>query len=132
MSHNYRMDFVPPLPGLPVVLHHPESGAVTQGIPALIDTGADATLAPLRYLRAIEAEEIYETRMRSHWGESRTARIYLVDMEVEGQRLPGIEVVADDRGNDVLLGRNVLNRLILLLDGPGHKTDMLTRRPLRL
>jgi hypothetical protein len=30
---------------------------------------------------------------------------------------------------DVLLGRNVLNRLILLLDGPGALADVLSKRP---
>jgi hypothetical protein len=30
------------------------------------------------------------------------------------------------------LGRNILNQLILLLDGPGQQTDILERRPSRL
>lgn len=50
-------------------------------------------------------------------------------LEVEGQLLPGIEVVGDEQGRDVLLGRNVLNKLIVLLDGPGRLTAVLSRRP---
>lgn len=57
--------------------------------------------------------------------------VYLVDLEVAGQRLPAVEVVADNIGEDVLLGRNVLNRLILLLDGTARTTDVLNRRPAR-
>jgi hypothetical protein len=50
-------------------------------------------------------------------------------LDIAGHHLPGVEVVADDLAADVLLGRNVLNRLILLLDGPDGMTDVLPRRP---
>ena len=132
MAHLYRSDLYPPIPVLPVVLYHAASGVGIAEISALVDTGADATLVAARYLRQIAAEELYVTRVRSHWGESRAAKIYLVDMEVVGQRLPGVEVIADDQSNDVLLGRTVLNRLILLLDGPGRRVDLLAHRPRRL
>ena len=132
MAHLYRSDLFPPIPVLPVVLYHAASGVGSAEISALVDTGADATLVAARYLRQIAAEELYVTRVRSHWGESRAAKIYLVDMEVVGQRLPGVEVIADDQSNDVLLGRTVLNRLILLLDGPGRRVDLLAHRPRRL
>jgi hypothetical protein len=46
--------------------------------------------------------------------------------------LPAIEVVADDISDQVLLGRNALNKLILLMDGPRQQTDVLKRRPARL
>ena len=47
-------------------------------------------------LEAIEAAEIYRARLRSHWGESRPVAVYLVDLQVAGTSLPGIEVIADD------------------------------------
>lgn len=53
-------------------------------------------------------------------------------MEVAGEMLPGVEVIADDHGTDVLLGRNILNRLLLLLDGHRLQTEILTRYPERL
>jgi predicted aspartyl protease len=80
---------------------------------------------------SVEAEAIYQARLRSHWGESRTAAVYLVDLQVAGTNLPGIEVIADDLTEDVLLGRNALNRLILLLDGPAGQVDVLLKRPRR-
>lgn len=39
--------------------------------------------------------------------------------------LPAIQVVADDRSNEIILGRNVLNRLHLCLDGPKLKTEII-------
>jgi predicted aspartyl protease len=99
---------------------------------ALIDTGADGTLVPSQLLDTIRADELHHTRLRSLWGEARMVRIFLVDLQIGDQVLPSVEVVADDAGSEILLGRNVLNSLILLLDGVHEQTDLLTRRPVRL
>ena len=132
MPYPYETGFAWPFPALPVVIHEIEGGAATESLPALVDTGADATLVPAEHLRAIQAGAVYTARVRSHWGEWHPAVVYLVDLDVRGQRLPGVEVVADEAGDRVLLGRNVLNKLILLLDGPARQTDVLKRRPSRL
>ena len=34
--------------------------------------------------------------------------------------LPGMELICDERGEGIILGRNVLNRLIMQMDGPGE------------
>ena len=125
MSYHYDDTPAWPFPILPVVIHQIEGKAATSLLPALVDTGADATLVPSVHLRAINAGETCTARLRSHWGESRTVIVHLVDLEVADQLLPAIEVIADDQGEDILLGRNVLNKLILLLDGPRAQTDVL-------
>jgi len=62
----------------------------------------------------------------------------MIDIHLEQGVLPGVEVIgipedeietADDR--EIILGRNVLNQLVLLLDGRAQQTDILERRPLR-
>ncbi len=131
MGFSYDRTFVPPFPQLPVTLTLPENGAQSPAISGLVDTGADATLIPAQRLRELNAPEIYTARLRSHWGEPRTVSVYLVDLEVAGHNLPGIEVIADDFASDILLGRNALNRLILLLDGPAGEADVLLNRPRR-
>jgi predicted aspartyl protease len=132
MSHPYDATFAWPFPSLPVVIRQVGETTGTSVLPAQLDTGADATLVPTAQLRAVQADELYQTRLRSHWGEWRPVTVYLVDLEVAGHQLPGVEVVADDTSDSILLGRNVLNKLILLLDGPGSQADVLTRRPPRL
>ena len=132
MSYPYDTAFAWPFPSLPVTIYPVGEAAATTTLLALLDTGADATLVPTDQLKTIQADELYQTQIRSHWGEWRPATVHMVDLEIAGQRLPGVEVVADDAGDSVLLGRNILNRLILLLDGPGVVTDVLARRPSRL
>ena len=51
--------------------------------------------------------------------------LYLVDIEVGELTLPGMWVVGDEWGSEVVLGRNALNRLRLLLDGPAAATEVL-------
>jgi len=48
----------------------------------------------------------------------------LVDIEANGMTLPGMLVVGDDTGDEVVLGRNVLNRLHLALDGPAQVAEV--------
>ena len=38
--------------------------------------------------------------------------------------LPGIEVVGDPFGNEIVVGRDILNRLRILLDGPARITEV--------
>ena len=99
----------------------------------MLDTGADATLVPRDLLATIgKIEMLRSVKLRSHWGELRHAPLVLVDLEIAGEQLNAVEVVVDEIGKEAVIGRNILNRLIILLDGPGLRTDLLTRRPSRL
>lgn len=131
MSHPFDANYTPPFPILPVVARNAENNRSTLILTAYLDTGADGTLLPFQYLRTLEITKMYPMRLRSHWGEARIVYVYTVDLEVAGYNFPGVEVIADDKGKEVLLGRNLLNRLILLFDGPRNQTDVLLRRPLR-
>lgn len=84
----------------------------------IIDTRADATIIPTRYLRWIGARRVFETGLRSQWGERRSVFLYLIDLAIDGVVLPGIYVVGDEIGDEAVLGRNVLNRFVVILDGP--------------
>lgn len=71
MKHPYSRAYQPSFPSLPVVLTNAEEELRTDVKNALIDTGSDATLAPMAFLEDILAPVLSETRIRSHWGEWR-------------------------------------------------------------
>jgi len=50
--------------------------------------------------------------------------LYLVDVAIGKVTLPGIEVVGDPSGNEIIVGRDILNRLRILLDGPAKITEV--------
>ena len=119
----YNTTYDPPAPTCDIVLESAEGERVT--LSALLDTGADATMVPMSHLRTIGARRVFETGLRSQWGERRVVFLYLVDVYVAGTKLPGMYVVGDERGDEVVLGRDVLNRLRMTLDGPALLTRWL-------
>jgi hypothetical protein len=126
MTFPYDATYFPPFPTLEVTLSTPAEGLTTDPLSALVDTGSDATFVPLEHLSQIGAVETTEMWARSHWSERRRVLLYLVDVQVGHLTLPGIEVVGDDLGNEILVGRDVLNRLRLLLDGPGEVSKLIS------
>lgn len=129
MSHTYDSKYTRPMPALPVILHNSENGQSVNCKTAYLDTGADGTIVPQALLEEIGAEEIEMKYMQNQWGERRDVSIYSIDIEVDGEYLSAIDVVSDQRGNEILLGRNVLNHLIIQLDGLKNQANVLTRRP---
>ncbi len=126
MKYPYDASYQPPFPVAQIILYNSEEGLHTAPENALLDTGSDGSLVPIAYLRQIFAPAITDTRMRSHWGEWRSAQLFVVDLELDGLRLPDVFVVGDEQGDEIVLGRNVLNKLRLLLDGSAGLTEILS------
>lgn len=124
MKYSYDRSYRPAFPAVEVILHNLENGRHTTSLPALLDSGADGTLVPLTYLEEILAPVITEARIRSHWGEWRNVEQFLVEIEIADLRLPGNLVVGDEIGDEIVLGRDALNKLRVLLDGPHHTVDI--------
>jgi predicted aspartyl protease len=117
----YSEEYFPPAPVLKVSIAIPEESSTTREFSALVDTGSDGTLVPTSILDDFDLPISYMTNVRSHFGESlHSAPVYKVDLILfNSVRLPSIEIVGDDFGDRIILGRNVLNLLKLNLDGPG-------------
>ncbi len=134
----YATNKFPPVPILHISLSAPGESAQTELAPALIDTGSDFTLVPEKWLRDLDAPRSRPARVRGLWSAYREVTLFLVDIHLEIGTLPGVEVVRVMKSEgifeneEIVLGRNVLNLLILLLEGPAQQTSVLERRPSRL
>lgn len=126
MNTNYLAKGYPfPIPVLSVRFRRlAETIASTPQI-AIIDTGADMTIAPADMLTDLQAQELQETNLISQWGDRHPVILYIVDLEIDGQVLPGVLVAGDETADEVILGRNVLNLLAIFLDGPQKQTHVL-------
>jgi predicted aspartyl protease len=127
MKHVYLTTYYPPMPALQITLGYPSESLKLGPFEAIIDTGGDGTIVPQALLDEIGAPFVDDGRIRSHWGEWRSIQLFTVDIGVNGLRLPAIEVVGDEKGKEILLGRNFLNKLNLLLHGPAQQVDVLDR-----
>lgn len=118
MKFQYSTEEFPAIPTLDLRLGAPYGALSIGPLRAYVDTGADATVVPISYLGPLR-ESISDTKnMRSSWGERREVPIYLLDVGIGDLRFPFIEIVADELGEEIIVGRNVLNKLVLTLDGP--------------
>jgi len=125
MKFVYDTDYFPPAPSVEIRLGTPNESFTVGPLPAFVDTGADSLLVPYRHIESLRAQIDNRKYLRSQWGDQRIVDVYLLDVGIGGLRLPLVEVVADDRGNEVIVGRNVLNKLIVTLDGPKQVLEII-------
>jgi hypothetical protein len=127
----------PPAPIISLQISAPQQPPQMPPLSALIDTRSDFSLCPLQILIDIDVPESRSATMRGMWSQRHSTTLYFVDIHLPIGILPGIEITSVDESEqlfeqgEVILGRNVLNKLYLLLDGPNMQTALLDRRPLR-
>lgn len=124
MDFHYNSSYFPPAPFVDITIISMAELLRVGPLPAMVDSGADGTIVPQRYLDQIHAPPTVEMGLRSQWGERRRVMLYLVDIRIDEINLPAIEVVGDDATDEIILGRDVLNRLRILLNGPAGITNV--------
>lgn len=109
--------FVPPAPVLNARLRNPQSGTIIEDVLLLIDTGADVTMLPRGAVNMASIEQTgasYE--LLAFDGRPSSAGVIRADLLMLGRTFRGQFLVIDQEVG--VLGRNILNTLALLLDGP--------------
>ena len=110
--------FQPPAPVANVVFRNPNNGATWSDVPMLLDTGADVTLVPrvaLEHL-GIEPDPNRQYELLSFDGSASLAQIAQLELVFLNRRFRGSYLLIDqDHG---IMGRNILNAVQLVLNGP--------------
>ena len=123
-TFNYSYDYDPPAPVAQITLLSATEGLQVGPLQAFVDCGADGTIVPQEYLEEIQALVTRERFLRSQWGERRRVLLYSVDLKIGDILLYACEVVGDNRSDELILGRDVLNQLRVLLDGLGEVVEI--------
>ena len=111
--------FDPPAPlALVTVLSEPP-GVVIHDVPMLLDTGADVSLLPRSHVASLASPEAKHHELEAFEGTKSTAPAVTAELLLLGKSFRGQFLLID--GWHGVLGRNVLNNLSLLFDGPARK-----------
>ncbi|MCI0490231.1 MAG: retroviral-like aspartic protease family protein [Blastocatellia bacterium] len=120
----YDASFNPPAPVADVTVAHPVTGDESGALRGKLDTGADITVIPERLVAQLSLTPKGQIWTRGYDGTYSQRPVYYVRMSVEGFLVASVRCIVTPRSN-VLLGRNVLNRFFITLDGK-HKSFSLT------
>lgn len=119
MTHyKYNQQIRPPAPFVYVTLRPPLDDEPSFELPAQVDTGADTSVVPLRVVEALALPQLGEVPTAVFGGQVTLIPSYMIRLQIRGLTEAAVKVLASPDEPYVLLGRDVLNRYKLTLDGP--------------
>jgi hypothetical protein len=109
--------FTPPAPVALVVIRHPDRGDAVADVPMLIDSGADASLLPNSAIATLGIAGTGERyQLMAFDGTTSESEAVRADLVFMGRRFRGRFLMIDAEVG--VVGRDVLNHVRLVLDGP--------------
>jgi hypothetical protein len=119
-----EQQFAPAAPVFPMRLSHPARATPVLDVPAQVDTGADVTAVPLSTLQQLQADQSGDLVISSYDGSFAHVPVFAIRLELPTGQWGRLNALGID-SEHVLLGRDVLNLLRLLLDGPALTLEVL-------
>ena len=111
--------FDPPAPLALVVVRSRGRGLLIPDVPMLLDTGADVSLLPRPQVERLVSPDAPRYELQAFDGTRSTAPAAAAELLFVGKSFRGQFLLAD--GWHGVLGRNILNNLSLLFDGPSQR-----------
>lgn len=118
MPDPYLLRRMPPFPGASVTISW---GNHSEQCWALIDTGADSTFIPTRFVGALHLRPLNDLVDVSgpQVPDMEVQRLYAVNLAFLGLTFDAHPVVPYN-WPEILIGRDIINEWVLLLDGPNR------------
>jgi len=124
LTFPYNPAYVPSAPEIECELSRTGRARGTVRLTALVDSGADGTFLPISVLDRIQARYVGQARLQRGQSESEIVDVYMVNLAIGDKTLPAVQVVATPDDAEPLIGRNVLNQLVITLNGPASVTEL--------
>lgn len=120
-SYEYDNSYEPAAPAVVIGLSPSGGDVPRQQLVALVDSGADASMLPTDVLTAAGARIIEQRQMRGVVGSAVTVNLYLTAVHIGNHTIHGIRAVGIAAGGEAIIGRDVLNQLEIILNGPAQE-----------
>ncbi|GJM40503.1 MAG: hypothetical protein DHS20C20_07850 [Ardenticatenaceae bacterium] len=117
VQFEYDRRFLPPAPVVTLTVDGYSNDVQPTTIQAMVDSGADGTMLPTAVLTQIEASYVDSVRMSGVTGAVERRDRYRVRLQIGDIVIKGIDAIAVESENEGLIGRDVLNQLIVTLNG---------------
>ena len=124
-QHDYSSDYQPPIPMIEIVVSR-RAGQDELTLKAIVDSGADATMIPTPYLQQLKARKRHTAWLSGTAGGRYEASIYTVVIQIGSHQPMYVDVVGSERHDEVIVGRDVLNQLIVTLNGLAYTVEVST------
>lgn len=112
----YSTDFDPPAAIVGFTVYCPVDHERAASVRGELDSGADISVVPQRLVDELHLMPRRVMIAQGYDGTQNRWATYMVDLEVEGYPVDDVEVIALPC-QDAILGRDVLNRFIITLNG---------------
>jgi predicted aspartyl protease len=124
VRRRYSTVFEPLAPVVPLVVRAPGgAGSDSVSVDAKIDTGADVCTLPRHVARRLDLPAVRVARAAGFSGTPVEVIVYSADVDVDEVRIEAVDVLVTERPY-ALLGRNLLRRALLHLDGPRERLEL--------
>ena len=123
MEYKYSRNFNPPAPVVEVSISAPLSRVSTSST-ALVDSGADITVIPERIIAQLKLRRVDSTPVSGFGKRVIQATVYSATLETEGISESKIYRILGWSEDYALIGRDLLNQLIAVLNGPSQELSL--------
>ncbi len=127
LSFDYDDLYEPPAPVIPIAVDGYDASKPPIIVPAFVDSGSDGTLLPKDILDAVGAEYEDTVRLRGVAGGVQRLDRYTVRISVGREAVHAVSALATAAGSEALIGRDVINHLVVTLNGPAGATELQTK-----
>lgn len=122
-TYQYDGDYNPAMPVVDIEIGR-AMDAASLALKALVDSGADATIIPINSLQEIRARRSRKMWLRGTAGGRILVDLYQISLRLGPFSQALLEVVGSAQNDEVIVGRDVLNHLKVILDGPASSTEV--------
>lgn len=122
-TFDYNHAYSPSAPFVEVGVNNYDAGSTPINVKAQVDSGADATMMPISVLEQVGALFEATHSARDFSGQAHIVDLYAAAVSLAGQTFY-LRVIAQENTNEGIIGRDILNDLVVTLNGPAHVTEI--------
>ena len=122
-SFEYDTSYYPPIPVVEIGISHVKANDPAVKVIALVDSGADVTMLPLSLLKRANARYIGKAELSGVTDHSVPVSQYFIAIHLGGKIFRGIRAIGHKTIAEPIVGRDLLNRMRVTLDGPAETTE---------